>query len=115
MAQAVIVISCRGTARSARVRIAKSFGIASGIASHFEGQQRQPGIPTIIRHSDSPVAAGHLIERGSIAIAILTNTAKEIFSEIDRRAVSTADGTHQVANRPAIMRPQMPSRVWVAM
>ena len=44
-----------------------------------------------IRHSDSPVAAGHLIERGSIAIAILRNTAKEIFSQIDRRALSTAD------------------------
>jgi hypothetical protein len=46
---------------------------------------------TINRHSDSPVAAGRLIERGSIAIEILNNTAKEIFSEIDRRALSTAD------------------------
>ncbi len=48
MAQAGIVISCRGTANSAHVRIAKAlefFGIASGLSSHFGGQQRQPGIP----------------------------------------------------------------------
>jgi len=48
MAQVGIVISCRGAAESARVRIAPSFGIASGISSNFGGQQRQPGIPTII-------------------------------------------------------------------
>ncbi len=36
------------------------------------------------RHSD-------LIERRSIAIEILNNTAKEIFSEIDRSALSLAD------------------------
>src|SRR6202022_1120362 len=44
------------------------------------------------RHSDSPVAAGHLIEIGSIGIAIFRNTAKEIFSAIDRRAVSIQIG-----------------------
>src|SRR5256885_11613912 len=42
MAQVGIVISCRGAAESARVRIAPSFGIASGISSNFGGQQRQP-------------------------------------------------------------------------
>jgi hypothetical protein len=37
MAQAGIVISCRGTARSARVRMSQCFGIASGLSSHFGG------------------------------------------------------------------------------
>jgi hypothetical protein len=45
------------------------------------------------RHSD-------LIERRCIAIEILSNTAKEISSEIDRRALSIADREpHQVANK----------------
>ena len=88
MAQTGIVISCRGTARSARVRIAKAFlEIASGISEGSKGSLAFHNN----RHSDGTVAAGRLIERGSIAIAILRNTAKEILSAIERRALSTAD------------------------
>jgi hypothetical protein len=50
------------------------------------------------RHSD-------LIERRSIAIAILNNTAKEILSEIDRSALSLVDrGFIRLQSRSAIMR-----------
>jgi hypothetical protein len=48
MAQVGIVISCRGAAKRRSCTHSPSFGIASGISSNFGGQQRQPGIPTII-------------------------------------------------------------------
>ena len=87
MAQVGIVISCRGAAKRRSCTHSPSFGIASGISEGSKGSLAFHNN----RHSDSPVAAGRLIERGSIAIEILNNTAKEIFSEIDRRALSTAD------------------------
>ena len=82
MAQAGMAISCRGTARSARVRIATALEIASGISEGSKGSLAFHNN----RHSDSPVAAGHLIERGSIAIALLRNTAKELLSAVDHRS-----------------------------
>ena len=62
------------------------------------------------RHSD-------LIERRSIAIEILNNTAKEIFSEIDRSALSLADREFiRLQSRSAIMRTtNAQPTFWVAM
>jgi hypothetical protein len=85
-----IVITGRGTARSNRVRRAKSFGIAGGISSRFGGAAKAAWHSTIMGNPTAPVAAAHLIER-EIRDRVPQQYGKESFSEIDRKALSTAD------------------------
>ena len=90
-----IVISCRGTARSARVRIAKLWNSQRNFVE-FRRAAKAAWHSHNNSHSDSPVAARHLIDRGYIAFAILRNMGEEIFS--DPRALQRSrSGTHQVA------------------
>ena len=81
MAQVGIVISCRGAAKRRSCTHSPKLWNSQRNFVEFRRAAKAAWHPHNNRHSDSPLAARHLIERGSSAIAILRNTAREIFSE----------------------------------